>query len=494
MNLDSDVASMASLIQIIMHDMKALPGAFDVVHNKALKLSVQINTMLTAFNGFIEAVQSISDLANNLKGASRDIGASLTRFSMRQRGVEEYFRQLAKSLSDQFGAVVNHDRRRADVKQVLHDLDRRHQKVAKKRRHVSKKNSTEEFRDAEILEYREICTELLRAQRSQFLWFNSLLVPVLNAQLTLFEEATNVRQVRDALELSRDAVTDNVITNLLDDLSLHSSFADGSAWHQRLGSPTRRSSQQTPSPTSSLATWNTTVSDAVDIYARPHTISAAAMGDGPKRASITQFNYGPVATAGKPPLPRAPSAPQGIAGVVCNNSTLNPPQACSGPQRPMSLNGQEAIDGSGMTTPSNDKEFLETLKEIRKLGAELNSYDVYTQPQHLQQAQMAAAQGYVQYRPMINMDLNASMLSVASVDSTLRGGGTVRIRNGHCNQGPPCSYRPPPPERRNSTIQAASTAAPSIADIRSAISSTNNSRTSSTQDLSMPLPPPPFYR
>ncbi|KAK0429156.1 hypothetical protein QR680_011226 [Steinernema hermaphroditum] len=425
--MNSDIASMASLVPIIMRDMKALPGAIEVVNAKALKLSSQINAMLLAFGGFIDAVQTVSDLANNLKGASRDIGASLTRFSMRQRSVEEYFRQFAKSLSDQFGSgsATSYDRRHADVKRTLQDIDRRHQKLSKskKGRHVSRKGAVVNHHSEEAEEYREMCMELLRTQRSQFLWFNTLLVPILNSQLTLFEEANNVRQVRDALEQARDVSADTVIVNLLDDLSLHSSNADVSTWQQRLGSPSRRSGHRTPSPSGSVTTWSTLnstmISEGVaDVYARPYTISVAATDNGPKRGDITAFSYAPPTPSGKPPLPRAPSAPQGIALAA-------------------------------------NREFLETLQEINKLGAELNSYDVYTQQQHQQQP--------------------------------------VRLRNGHPGQGPPSSYRPPPPERRNSSIQSATLDAPSVVDVRSAMSSSNNSRTSSIQDLSgSAYPPPPL--
>uniref|UniRef100_A0A1I7YAF7 IMD domain-containing protein n=1 Tax=Steinernema glaseri TaxID=37863 RepID=A0A1I7YAF7_9BILA len=489
MNLDSDIASMASLVPIIMHDMKSLPGALDIVNSKALKLSAQINAMLQAFTGFIDAVQVVSDLANNLKGASRDIGASLTRFSMRQRSVEEYFRQFAKTLNDQFGSATSHDRRHADVKRTLHDIDRRHQKLSKKSRHISRKGAADQQRDNEAAEYREICTELLRTQRSQFLWFNSLLVPVLNSQLTLFEESNNVRQVRDALEQARDVSTDTVISNLLDDLSLHSSSADVSTWQQRLGSPSRCGGRRSPSPSASVATWTDANSSVISdsgsqLYVRPYTISGAATDNGPKRANITAFTYAPPTPSGKPPLPRAPSAPQGIAGA---NSAVYGMQTYGAPVRPMSLNGTMLLSESTVTTPSNDsnREFLETLQEINKLGAELNSYDMYAQQQQLQH------QGHVQ-----NGQVHGSMLSVASVDSAVSRTATVRLRNGNHGQGPPSAYRPPPPERRNSSIQAATAAAPSVADIRSALSSSNNSRTSSTQDLSgansYPPPPPPL--
>uniref|UniRef100_A0A915DD39 IMD domain-containing protein n=1 Tax=Ditylenchus dipsaci TaxID=166011 RepID=A0A915DD39_9BILA len=121
----------SNLFQTMVHDLKSSSSAWDNVCQKATKLSSQLLSTVHCLSNFVDAVQVISDNANNIKGASRDIGAALTRFCLRQKSLENLIRSLATALTDQF--VVCLEKKSVEWKQRVGEIERRRMRSLKSR-------------------------------------------------------------------------------------------------------------------------------------------------------------------------------------------------------------------------------------------------------------------------------------------------------------------------------------------------------------------------
>jgi len=111
-------------------ELKTSNSAWEGVCSRATKLASQLNATAGALGHFVDALQTVSDSANNVNGErmiirfqsinehardsgiSRDIGAALTRFCIRQRSIEAALRSLGQSLQSQF--AVDLERKCAD--------------------------------------------------------------------------------------------------------------------------------------------------------------------------------------------------------------------------------------------------------------------------------------------------------------------------------------------------------------------------------------------
>lgn len=103
-------------------------------------------------------------------GASRDIGAALTRFCLRQKSIENCIRSLATALSDQF--APNLEKKSVEWRQRIQtDFEKRRAKILKKS--AKRKTLTD------LIENRNCYSELAFEQRDQFVFFVNLLLPVI---------------------------------------------------------------------------------------------------------------------------------------------------------------------------------------------------------------------------------------------------------------------------------------------------------------------------
>lgn len=135
-------------------------------------------------------------LISFISGISRDIGAALTRFCIRQRAVGQGLRAWGQSLNGQFS--VDLERKCGEWRQTVRRMngtiiqsfllfyckispkkvaesERRHQKTCKRMKGKPKQIMENESRNAFV--------ELLHAQRNQFIGFIDALLPIIVGKL-----------------------------------------------------------------------------------------------------------------------------------------------------------------------------------------------------------------------------------------------------------------------------------------------------------------------
>ncbi|VDK72274.1 unnamed protein product [Onchocerca ochengi] len=488
MDCDAEFSALVSTYQSVVHDMKLTYPAWDNVAQKALKLASQIKSTLICMNAFIDAIQTVGDVANNLKGATRDIGACLTRVCMRQRSIENHLRGFVDSLTDDL--AMNLQNKSTHWKQRIMEMDRNANKFCRKVncKIRSRKGGIDL---SAVNEQRRISQALLTEQRNQMSFFVTALLPVLNSQLGLLDESSHLRQVTDHLNVTvRSGRATTIIETILNDIHQGSD----NSWRSCLSNNANRSfciysgddiSIRAPSPTPSTCTWPTAVTGfASDTNSsssiRAHTISVVEQ---PRRTLLNSRTYTPPSplqplefALKKPPLPKRNissssstisvipdfhgSSSFGIdkpfhhKGTLMSSSSadVSKESMLRRPGRPLSFacedvtthpNGTSTLTHNGHVNndccSENDARdqakvnaslIAETIEQIDKLGSELDSY-----------------------------------CNTTSVSMTHQ---TIRLRSGSCKP-------PPPPERRNSTITAATPTAPSVAEIRAAGGTTGSS-------------------
>ncbi|VDK68156.1 unnamed protein product [Litomosoides sigmodontis] len=476
MDCDAEFNALVSTYQSVVHDMKLTYPAWENVAQKALKLAAQMKSTLICMNAFIDAIQTVGDVANNLKGATRDIGACLTRVCMRQRSIENRLRSVVDSLTDELATTLQN--KSIHWKQRTMEMDRHANKF---RRKVNCKIRSHKggIDVSAVNEQRRISQALLTEQRNQMSFFISALLPVLNSQLGFLDENSHLRQITDHLHVTvRPNKTTTIIDTILNDIHQGSD----NSWRSCLSSNANRSfciyngdeiSIRAPSPTPSTYTWPTAVvapaSNASSSSIRAHTISVVEQ---PRRTVLNSRTYTPPSSSQplefalkKPPLPKRiiSSSNSTISavpdfhgssvgvnktshhkGILLSSSSadVSEESLLSGPSGPPSSayedvaahpNGTSTLTRNGhvnnASCTANDQAkanaslIAETIEQIDKLGSELDSY------------------------------CNTTPASMTHQ--------TIRVRSGS-------SKPPPPPERRNSTITAATPTAPSVAEIRAA--------------------------
>ncbi|KAI6229051.1 MTSS1-like protein [Aphelenchoides fujianensis] len=350
MTIEAEVGALSGLFNAVSGDLKTCNSSFDLVASRAIKLANQLNTTGDCLVQFADAVQTISDAAN--KGATRDIGAELTRFCLRQRSLEADVRNLSACLL-QFASPL--EKRGAEGKNRLGDIERRHRKNLKK---IHKKQVTPEV----VQEHRIGCSEILLEQRQQFAAFASHLLPVIKAEVRLLEEGVHVKAVEDALESHLHANEPQAIINaVLEDLI----DQNGESWQNRLKSPSKSSwagvkrsgSSSSPSSSSVALSWG----GAGSIYGTVSSVSSAARP--PVHSSVHSTESGrrlPLSAqtfvapdsgiamhdVGKPPLPNRGQMTNGMRGAG------DVPESFRRPGRPLSFSGESEMPSDALKSDS----------------------------------------------------------------------------------------------------------------------------------------------
>ncbi|KAF8368549.1 hypothetical protein PRIPAC_86378 [Pristionchus pacificus] len=225
MDPDTEFNALATLYQSVVADMKSSYPAWEVVGQRAVKLSAALKTTVTALTAFNDSVQHVSDLASNLKGASRDVGACVTRVCMRQRALEGRLKSLSDALGDELAVGVH--ARTAFWKGRTTEMDKNAAKHLKKTR--SRKTRPDE---TSMATQRGLCKQLLAEQRAQFAFFLSQMQPVLTAEVALLDEASHIRPSVESLESTMKHVDgEQLVETILADLTQGAE----SAWKTCLG-------------------------------------------------------------------------------------------------------------------------------------------------------------------------------------------------------------------------------------------------------------------
>ncbi|XP_065341660.1 uncharacterized protein LOC135940600 isoform X4 [Cloeon dipterum] len=139
-----DTTALGQLFQQIITDMKNGAPLWEDFVSKASKLHSCLRATQQAIGVYLEAFQKIADAATNSKGATKDIGAALTRICLRQRAVESRVKTFTSAIMD---CLVNPlQDRLEDWKKATINLDKEHSKETKRARSELKKRSTDTLR------------------------------------------------------------------------------------------------------------------------------------------------------------------------------------------------------------------------------------------------------------------------------------------------------------------------------------------------------------
>ncbi|GMR54309.1 hypothetical protein PMAYCL1PPCAC_24504 [Pristionchus mayeri] len=213
MDPDTEFNALSTLYQSVVADMKSSYPAWEVVGQRAVKLSAALKTTVSALSAFNDSVQHVSDLACNLKGASRDVGACVTRVCMRQRALEGRLKALSDALGDELAVGVH--ARTAFWKGRTSEMDKNAAKHLKKTR--ARKVRPDE---TAMATQRGLCKQLLAEQRAQFAFFLSQMQPVLTAEVALLDEASHIRPSVESLESTMKHVDgEQLVETILNDLT-----------------------------------------------------------------------------------------------------------------------------------------------------------------------------------------------------------------------------------------------------------------------------------
>ncbi|PAV62642.1 hypothetical protein WR25_10428 [Diploscapter pachys] len=380
MDPDLEFNTLAAVSQSVINDIKNSHPAWETVNQKALKLATSLRSTVQCLTAFVDAVQSVTDYANNLKGATRDIGACMTRVCMRERVLETRLRAMADSLSEQLVTTVQG--KTAFWKQRTTDLEKicvKHNKKARNRKTLLDPST--------LVEQRDLCAQVLAEQRSQFAFFVSSVASFLvkihhfenkndqmpklfmknvffsrksefidfqNAEIATLEEGAHIRQVTESLESTLQHVDgSSLISGIVSDISQGSE----GAWKRCLdkanssflASEAASSSNYSSSDVSFNVSRATTPAcpelNGTPAFKRPSTLSGLQLmqsnGEGTNGLGQLGGVY-QIAQIGKPPLQRRsseksltkvspPSPPMNATG----NGTTNGEKCQSQNQSPL---------------------------------------------------------------------------------------------------------------------------------------------------------------
>nr|CAD2205721.1 unnamed protein product [Meloidogyne enterolobii] len=492
------------LFKEVFSDLKTSNSMWECISTRATKLGAQLNATASALSHFVDALQTVSDCANNVNGISRDIGAALTRYCIRQRSIESGLRKISQPLIEEFAGEL--EKKCAEWKHSLADAERRHQRSCKRL-----KSSHSSQADAEK---RHTFIELLHMQRSHYAGFIALLLPIIGSQLDVLDENTHLRQVRDSLEATLNGSDAHLLVDaLIEDITLCSSSSkiDGKTCDESnkvfekqnlkqfgIVNDSKRTkilNQQHPCPsTSSMFFINGQSNDNLVVCNRnsmPQQDSQRECFLPPSQLCTSPthtFIHSDVNTS----VPSRYRLPLPDAFIVSSS-------ACSSQNSPTNLikinkilvlifyilifiskstlpssigstaiaDPTNSVNGS-ITTNSSAALIAETLQQIDRLGLELDNYCTGLDIENNDEERKYDKQENIQnnkYKQKLPPPVPPKRTENFCPPSN------VRFRNdsnffGHEQNK---TVQPPPlPERRNSTISAATPIAPSIADIRSA--------------------------
>ncbi|KJH46581.1 hypothetical protein DICVIV_07364 [Dictyocaulus viviparus] len=274
MDPDMEFNALSALYQSVIQDMKQSYPIWETVGQRAQKLAAQLKATATCLAGFMDSIQAVSDYANNLKGAARDMGVCMTRVCMRERALEHRLRAVADALADE--TAVSIQQRAAYWKQRTAELDKNAAK------HVKKIRTRKGLADpAAVSEQRQLCSQVLGEQRTQFSFFIGTLMPVFTAEIALLDEGSHIKQVVDNLDNTVKLVDSHMLVETI--LSDVAQGADN-AWRQYLTNTARvyRNGDSGnddcalfPRATTPGSSFSHDSNDVTPQAPRPHTVSGS---------------------------------------------------------------------------------------------------------------------------------------------------------------------------------------------------------------------------
>ncbi|XP_076053078.1 uncharacterized protein LOC143032354 isoform X3 [Oratosquilla oratoria] len=137
LTLDRDCSALAGLFQLIVNDMKGSGPMWEEFLSRTSKLHNALKSTIGALSSFLDAFQRIADAATSTRGATKEIGAALTRICLRHRAVESRMKSLNTVLVE--CVVLPLQERLEEWRRTVHTLDKDHTKEYKKSRGEIKK-------------------------------------------------------------------------------------------------------------------------------------------------------------------------------------------------------------------------------------------------------------------------------------------------------------------------------------------------------------------
>lgn len=225
--LDRDCSALAGLFQTVVNDMKGSGPMWEDFLSRASKLHHALKSTLVALSAFLDAFQKIADAATGTRGATKDVGAALTRICLRHRAVESRVKTLTNTLME--CVVLPLQERVEEWRRSHHTLDKDHTKEYKKSRAEIKKRTENASRlqkkakkagkNSELNKVLESTVQDLRArycaleeversavrlalteERARYCAFANALRPVLVEEVGLVSELGHLQEVMTQLE------------------------------------------------------------------------------------------------------------------------------------------------------------------------------------------------------------------------------------------------------------------------------------------------------
>jgi len=229
-SLDKECSALGGLFQQVVNDMKTGVPQYEDFVNKAAKLHSHLKTTLFVLGAFLDSFQKIADAATNTKGATREIGACLTRIVIRHKSMESKLKALCGAVLDCM--VLPLQDKLEDWKKSATTMDKDHAKEYKKLRSEVKKRSEAVSRaqkkqkksksgsndqhiaskalDSSLLELtknlkvlqeteKNACRKALTEERSRYCTFVASLRPVLEEEASMVTDFQQLEEINNKL-------------------------------------------------------------------------------------------------------------------------------------------------------------------------------------------------------------------------------------------------------------------------------------------------------
>jgi len=227
-SIDRECAALGGLFQQVVNDMKTGVPHYEDFISKAGKLHSQLKNTILALGSFLDTFQKIADAATNTKGATREIGACLTRIVIRHKAMEARMKTLSSALLDCL--VLPLQEKMEEWKKVANSMDKEHSKEYKKLRQELKKKTDNQNRlvkkhnkksqkngdfDPKVEQSISDVTKSVRSlheveksavrrvlieERSRYCTFVACLKPVLGEEISMVSELQQLEEVMNKLD------------------------------------------------------------------------------------------------------------------------------------------------------------------------------------------------------------------------------------------------------------------------------------------------------
>ncbi|GAB1601197.1 protein MTSS 1-like isoform X21 [Argonauta hians] len=252
--LEKDCSALGGLFQAIINDMRRSSPIWEDFTNKATKLNSSLKTTQIAISAFLDTFQKVADMATGSRGATREMGSSLTRLCMRHRSIENKIKTLASTITENLVAPLQE--KMEEWKRNVAHLDKEHAKEYKKASQEIKKCAADTIRlqkkvkkagkcdiqsrlesalqdvNAKYLVLEETEKNAVRTalieERSRFCMFVTCFKPFVEWEISLLTEITHLKEVMD--NLSKQSSDPHTLPAASEQVILDVKGADSNVW------------------------------------------------------------------------------------------------------------------------------------------------------------------------------------------------------------------------------------------------------------------------